>query len=89
MKLHTILDILGKVLKTDFIVKRDCVSDTTFKVYKTYSIKLYKLQDKEVQEILRTQITDKITDANKDIIVERAEKEFLKTVFEKYARYID
>lgn len=84
MNLENIIDIYGKALEKNFIVKREMLdSETAMKAYKTYRITLYEY-DKKPKEVLGVQRLDRFIDSTKQALIEKVESEFLFTVFAHY-----
>lgn len=84
MKLEKIIDKLGERIKRTLVIKRELITEPTFKAFKTYRITLFEVQKGIVTEVCNAQIKDKILEANKDKIVEKVEELLLEKIFEKY-----
>lgn len=84
MTLEKVINILGKALDKTLIIKRELITDETFKAYKTYKIELYGMEKKKPVILETIQVTDKIIDTNKEAIITKIEETFLRQIFDKY-----
>ena len=74
MTLENIINIYGKALEKNFIVKREMLdSETAMKAYKTYRITLYEYDGKPKQ-VLVMQRLDRFIDSTKQVLIEKVMK---------------
>ena len=84
MKLERIIDILGEVVGTRFIVKRQSLPHSTFKGYLIYTIEVFRLIDsKNFESVYRARYTIS-PKSNKDAEINKIEQEVLKVVLSGY-----
>lgn len=86
MTLEEFVDTYGEFLNKRFIVLRKIEEgETSFKALKKYTITLYEhLPKKKPVEMFKTELTDRIIESTKNAVAEKAEKVFLKKLFEFY-----
>lgn len=84
MTLENIINIYGRALEKNFIIKREMLDpETAMKAYKTYRITLYEYDGKPKQ-VLDIQRLDRFIDSTRQALIKKVETDFLLKVFAHY-----